>query len=189
MLSLVGISFFVSQLLSAIYNGIGRGQIDMFDPAMTERTVKNWIGFVNYMNVDCFAACLFSNLITMPTFMPVFKREYKSGFYSPHIFYFGNWLAKMMCLSFYPILMYAGLFHAIDPVDNSNENFKAFLKVAAAQAFNGVALGHMWSTVFDSETSTIVSGFMILNACNSGSGAIVNSGSNYFLAFLRFVSP
>ena len=101
--------------------------------------------------MDAFAGCLFANVLTAPSFIPVFKREYKAGLYSSHMFYFGMWFVKFLCLGFYPMCLYGLIFHKLEIRDSSNSNFIEFLKIAWLQSFNGVALGHMWSTVFDSE--------------------------------------
>jgi hypothetical protein len=140
------------------------------------------------LNIDAFAACFFANIVAMNIFLPVFKREYKAGLYSMHVYYFGNLLAKLMCLSFYPVLIFSLLFFNLEVKDSSQENFVEFLKVACLLALNAVSLGHMWSCIFDSDMNAIISGFGILTACICGSGAL-GSRNNLGVATLIKLSP
>ena len=126
--------------------------------------------------MDAFAGCLFANVLTANSFIPVFKREYKSGLYSPHMFYFGNWLIKFIFLGFYPMILYGFVFHVLELKDSSDQNFLQFMKIAWLQSFNGVALGHMWSTVFDQEIDLITSAFAVKVFCTSGAG-LFNNGT------------
>jgi hypothetical protein len=117
MLILFGISLFVSFLIIAVFGGVGGNDMNLFDRAQSQRTVMNWVGYCVYANQDAFAASFFANIVTIPTFMPVFKREFKSGLYSPSVFYFGNWATKMFCLSFYPMIVTLAVFPFLDLKD------------------------------------------------------------------------
>jgi len=124
----------------------------------------------------------------MNIFLPVFKRELKSGLYSVHVYYFGNFLAKLMCLSFYPALIFSLLFYSLEVKDSSQENYIEFIKVACLMALNSVSLGHMWNSIFDSDMNAIVSGFGFLSACICGSGAL-GSRNNMGVSTLIYFSP
>jgi len=125
----------------------------------------------------------------MNIFLPVFKREFKSGLYSVHTYYFGNWFAKLFCLSFYPVLIITLLFYPLGLTDSSTENLIEFIKVGCLIALNGTTIGHMWSSIFDHDMNAIVSGFGVLSACICGSGAIGNKRNNPLVATLMYISP
>lgn len=99
------------------------------DREKTSISIKNIMGFSSYINNDIFAACLFSNIISLDGFLPVAKREIASGTYSIHMSYFGLWLSKVFTLGFYPLIVYIGIFRWLDLVDSSNENFLKLLRV------------------------------------------------------------
>ena len=58
----------------------------------------------------------------------MFKREVKSGIYSVHVYYLGNWLCKAICLSFHPVLLISILFPFLKLQDSSMENYLHFLR-------------------------------------------------------------
>ena len=87
------------------------------------------MGLSAYLNNDIFAACLFSNIISLDSFLSVAKREMASGTYSVHMFYFGLWVSKILTIGFYPIIVYAGIFNWLDLVDSSSQNFLKLLRV------------------------------------------------------------
>ena len=128
-LGLLGLSTFTSFLIISIFGGIGESEIDFSDRTKTQKTFKNWIGFASYITNDMFAASLFSNIISIPEFAPVFKRELASGLYSVHMYYFGNWVCKMMTLGFYPAMLISIFFYPLKLVDSSEENLLEFLKI------------------------------------------------------------
>jgi hypothetical protein len=109
-----------------------------------------------------FAASLFSNIVSLPEFTGVFKREIAAGLYSVHMYYLGNWACKLITMGLYPCILISIFFYPLRLVDSSDENFLEFLKVGMAQSFNGLSLGHMWGTVFENEMSAIISGFAVM---------------------------
>ena len=113
--------------------------------------MKNWIGFAAYLNQDCFASPFFANLVSMQLFLPVFKREFASGLYSVHLYYFGNWFCKLITIGFYPVLLISIIFFFLDLTDSSLENYLAFVGVCSIQSLNALTFGHMWSSIFDNE--------------------------------------
>ena len=110
--------------------------------------MKNIMGLASYVNNDIFAACLFSNILSLDSFLPVAKREIASGTYSVHMLYFGLWISKLLTIGFYPIILYLGIFRWLDLVDSSNQNLLALLRVGIFQMMNGLTFGHMWGTIF-----------------------------------------
>ena len=127
-IGLMGLSFFTSSLIISIFGGLGEAEVDFMDRVKTRRTFTDWIGFTSYLTTDMFAASLFSNIISLPEFVPVFKREFASGLYSVHMYYFGNFLCKMFCLGFYPCMIISIVFYPLKLVDSSDENLLRFMK-------------------------------------------------------------
>lgn len=119
---LICIQIFIIFLLISVYNGIGADRLDFFDIKNSRKIILNWIGFCKYLNQDCFAFCFFSNIVSLPNYNPVYRREVKSGLYSPNMYYLGNWIFKVVFLSFYPTFLISILFPFLDLVDNSNYN-------------------------------------------------------------------
>ena len=117
MFNLVGISTFVSCLLSALFSKIGQHEIDFFNPGLTQKIIKNWIGFSAYLVIDSFASGMFANLLSNKEFIHVFKREFKSGLYTPSMYYFATWIIKLTFLSFYPVLLFSFVFSFLDLKD------------------------------------------------------------------------
>ena len=114
---LIGIALFVSSILNSIYKDLGQYEIDFMDHKKTGRTITNLIGFSCYTTCDSFAAGLFANVISVQGMLPQFKREYKSGLYSPSTFYFASWLSKLTFLSFYPLILFGFMFHSLNLKD------------------------------------------------------------------------
>jgi hypothetical protein len=110
---------YVSILLSSLYSKIGQQELDLTDLKITQKTLINWIGFSTYLVIDSFASGLFANVLSNSSFIHVFKREYKSGLYTPSMYYFGTWLIKMIFLSFYPVLLFSFVFSFLDLKDDS----------------------------------------------------------------------
>lgn len=187
--NLIGISTFVSVLLSSLFSGIGQMELDLFDYLGTMRTMKNWIGFSAYLVIDSFAAGLFANVLANSAFLPVFKREFKAGLYSPTMYYFGTWLIKVFFLSFYPALLFSFVYWRLDLKDSSPENFKFLLKIAVVSGLNSSTLGHMWSTFSQDPMKLIVSAMGAISMVQSGSGVMVRSSSNAVVASLVWLSP
>ena len=127
--ALIGIASFVGFLLISTYSSIDRFEMDFTDMVKSRQNIKNWIGFAAYLNQDCFASPFFANVVSLPCFLNVFKREVASGLYSVHMYYFGNWLCKMMTVGFYPLILISIVFWYLDLTDLSKENYWQFLKV------------------------------------------------------------
>mmetsp|Transcript_29861 Transcript_29861/g.45618 ORF Transcript_29861/g.45618 Transcript_29861/m.45618 type:complete len:148 (+) Transcript_29861:1325-1768(+) len=138
MFALLCMSGFTCFLLASVYGGIGQ-KPDMslsllsFEEGFkkTRREVQDILGFVAYLNQDCFAACFFSNVISNPSFLPVFKRETKANLYSVHMYYFGNWLSKLLTMGFYPLILISMLYWFLDLRDASYSSFGEFATVMA----------------------------------------------------------
>lgn len=128
--SLFGIACFTSVLLVSVFSSIGNQQIDLFKYKEMRITVKNWLGFATYLNQDCFASCFFANIIALPIFLQLYKREQKSGLYSCHMYYFGNWICKILFLTFYPVLLVVIIFPFLKLKDNGSTNYFLFLRHA-----------------------------------------------------------
>jgi len=178
----------VSTLLGSTYKDVGQQKIDILDPTHTFRTMKNWSGLACYATIDSLAAGIFANVLSMRTFYPVFKREYKSGLYSPTVFYFGTWVLKIMMLSFYPVFMYAFLYRSLNVVDQSWDNFFFLMKAAAASSFNATTLGHMWSTFFEDEGTLLSTAFCLQISLGVGGLTVIGKDSS-FLSFVTWISP
>ena len=129
--ALMGNAAFISTLIMGVFGGIGQGEIDFMNKDQTMKTMTNWIGFAAYLNQDCFASSFFSNIVSLPVYAPVFRREHASGLYSVHMYYFGNWLSKLMTVGFYPVMLISIIFYSLDLVDSSTDNYLAFLKCGA----------------------------------------------------------
>lgn len=154
------------------------------------RTMQNWIGFAAYLNQDCFASSFFSNIVSQPIMAPVFRREHASGMYSVHMYYFGNWLSRLLTMGFYPVMLISIIFYSLGLVDSSMDNYVAFLKCGALQSLNGVTLGHMWGAIFDNEINAIISGLALMNAAVVGSGHVVSRNTNnIILKYITKISP
>jgi hypothetical protein len=156
---------------------------------MTQDTLRNWIGFSTYLVIDSFAAGLFANVIANNSFIPVFKREYKSGLYTPSMYYFGTWLIKVMCLSFYPLLLYTFVFHCLELRDDSTENFVFFIKVAVISGLNSATLGHMWGALFEETNTLCITAFCAMSFFALGAGHMVRNGSNPITNTIIWLSP
>ena len=126
---MIGIASFVGWLLISVYSSVPTFQMDFSDMVESKKSMRNWIGFAAYLNQDCFSSPFFANVISLPAFLNVFKREVSSGLYSVHMYYFGNWLCKMMTMGFYPCMLISIVFWYIDIDDKSNENFIEFMKI------------------------------------------------------------
>ena len=146
---LIGISGFASFMANSIFAGVGQNEIDFTDVTKTQISIKNFMGLSAYLNNDIFAACLFSNILSLDSFLPVAKREMATGTYSVHMFYFGLWASKILTIGFYPTFVYIGIFRWLDLVDSSFDNFLSLLRVGIFQMLNGLTLGHMWGTIFE----------------------------------------
>jgi hypothetical protein len=106
-----------------------------------------------------------------------------------HMYYFGNWLIKLVTLGFYPCGMFASMFPWLGLVDSSFGNFLQFMRLGCLVALNGVTLGHMWATLVENESNAIVSGICLMQACVMGSGHFMSSQSNIFTKILSTYSP
>lgn len=136
----------------------------------SKNSMRNWIGFAAYLNQDCFSSPFFSNVISLPGFLGVMKREVNTGLYSIHMYYFGNWLCKMMTMGFYPCMLISIIFWFIDINDRSNENFIEFMKIGFCQSLNALSMGHMWGAIFDDASQALITGFGVMNLIISGMG-------------------
>ena len=188
-IGLIGISSFASFLTNSIFAGVGKSEIDFMDITKTQISIKNIMGLSSYLNNDIFAACLFSNILTLDSFLPVAKREIASGTYSVHMLYFGLWVSKILTIGFYPIIIYLGIFQWLGLVDSSNENLMYLLRVGIIQMLNGLTLGHMWGTIFEETQSSILSGFCLMQFVTAGSGHMLSTNSNIFIKALSTISP
>ena len=153
------------------------------------QTFQTWVGLAVYLAMDGFAASFFANVIAHPSFHKVFKREYKAGLYSPSVYYFGMWFAKIKCLSFYPVLLLSLSFSSFQLIDDSRENLFRMLKAGAAQSFSAVSLGHMWSYLFEEEMNTIVTAFFAMNIFTCGAGLLHNGEGSPLVKALIWMSP
>lgn len=176
-------------VLLSFFIGIGQSELDFFDNVLTQRSLKAIIGCSSYMNSEWFASVLFANLLTLPSIAPVFRREYKSGMYSVSSFYFVTWFIKLTTLAFHPVVLTCVVFYNLELKDESVENFTSFVKSGAIMGVGAVTFAHMWSTFFESEATTIISGFCVMQAFVLGSVKSYGSGQNAFRIFLDFVSP
>ena len=147
------------------------------------------MGFAYYFNNDSFASCLFSNLVTLSTFMPVFRREYRAGIYSPTVFYVGMWLTKVCTVGFYPNLIQILMYRNLSIKDQSVESFSKLMVAGFLQSINGVTLGHMWSSFFDCESTVLLSGFCIMQTFSLGAVQSVAGTKSIMSQALRFISP
>ena len=106
------------------------------------------------------------------------------------MFYFGNWVSKFLTMGFYPMILLSLSFPFMNFYDSSFENYCGFLKVAFFQSLNAVALGHMWSVVFDDEINSIVSGLALMEGFIVGSGHLLSRQSpNIVVTILQNISP
>jgi hypothetical protein len=119
MFALMGIATFVGILLSSTYSNIERFEMDFSNIVKSKQSMKNWMGFAAYLNQDCFSSAFFANIVSLPLFLPVFKREFSSGLYSVHMYYFGNWFCKLVTMGFYPVMLMSIIFPFLDLTDVS----------------------------------------------------------------------
>lgn len=142
--------------------------MNAFEMQKSKKSVMNWIGFTSYLNQDCFASCFFANIVSLPIYNPIYRREVKSGLYSTHMYYLGNWICKALFLNFYPVLLITIIFPFLKLPDESNRNFYLFIRNGALQSLNAMTLGHAWGAIFDNEMTALISGFGIMIFSTAG---------------------
>jgi len=106
------------------------------------------------------------------------------------MYYFGNWICKILFLTFYPALLIVIVFPFLELKDQGNKNYFLFLRHAIIQSINATTLGHAWGAIFDNETNALVTGFAAMSFFAVGCGSLVSTkNANNFIKFVSFCSP
>ena len=70
-----------------------------------KRGVKNWMGWSLFGSIDVFMVGVMSQVVPMPTRVPLYRKEKLSGMYSIHAYYLSMWACLYLLLIQYPIIV------------------------------------------------------------------------------------
>ena len=63
-----------------------------------KRGVKNWMGWSLFGSIDVFMVGVMSQVVPMPTRVPLYRKEKLSGMYSIHAYYLSMWACLYLLL-------------------------------------------------------------------------------------------
>lgn len=116
-----GNAIFSTFLITQVYYKTGNFAMSL-DLENNKRGVQNWIGYSFYSSVDMFILGLMSQVVPLPSIIPLYRKEKLSGMFSAHSYYTSFWCVMTILLMQYPILVSLGTFYFLGLPDNSYWN-------------------------------------------------------------------
>lgn len=147
--SVFGNALFTSFLVSQLFYQTGAFALK-FDLETNKRGVQNWVGYSFYQAIDMFIVGLMSQVVPLPTRLPLYRKEKLSGMYSAHSYYMSLWLVMTILLIQYPIIVTVLTHYILGFQDTSFQNFIEHLLTNIFLVLVGSNFGFMWSTLFKS---------------------------------------
>lgn len=109
------------------------------------------MGLSLFITVDVFMIGLMSQVVPIPTRVPLYRKEKLSGMYSVHAYYLSLWLAMTILLMQYPVIVSIASFQFLGFPDSSWRNMIDHMSTYILTCFVGSNFGFMWGCFFKNE--------------------------------------
>jgi hypothetical protein len=116
-----------------------------------KRGIKDWIGYTLYGSIDVFMVGLMSQVIPMPTRVPLYRKEKLSGMYSIHAYYLAYWAVMNILLIQFPIIVSLITFQFLGFADSSFDSMLEHMYTYVLLCTVAGNFGFMWGCLFKND--------------------------------------
>ncbi len=135
-----------------------------------KRGIKDWIGYTLYGSIDVFMVGLMSQVIPMPTRVPLYRKEKLSGMYSIHAYYLAYWAVMNILLIQFPIIVSLITFQFLGFADSSFDSMLEHMYTYVLLCTVAGNFGFMWGCLFKNDQDALTSVILYMSLSSLGAG-------------------
>jgi hypothetical protein len=140
------------------------------DMETNKKGIKDWIGWTLYGSIDVFMVGLMSQVATMPTRVPLYRKEKLSGMYSVHAYYLSYWTIMNLLLVQFPIIVSLLTFQFLGFSDSSFNNMLEHVMTYVLLCTVAGNFGFMWGCLFKNDQDALTSVILYMSLTTLGAG-------------------